>query len=697
TDGNYYWTVKIGAADPVWMLDKDGNKIRTTGDNGKDAVSPQVRINSATNMWEISVDGGVSWVSTGVAATGATGAAGVSPQVRINSATNTWEISIDGGVSWTGTGVAATGATGAAGKDGKDGSSPVVSVKLFTDGNYYWTINGEWLIVDGNFVPATGPQGQRGATGPKGDAVFAANGINNTNADYVGFTLANGTKIQLPRYKPFKIGLDAGNDAITLSAVDTTLSLKLPSGFVESDYSSIMARMITKNTEDSDIKTKAGVGPAWEVTVNKPTFTAAGVCKDDAAVNIKPIIGRLAVGDNSMLEVSIIDADGGSITASRVITAGEIATFNSSTHTVNVITRGSLTSALVNDAVNTGNTLIINGLLSGEYTGNDIGTSDNITRDWNALRSYIRGRSANIDLTLNNVANVITHALSNCPNLASVSVPNAVSIEKWAFENCTQLITVDLPNAVSVGKAAFYKCGQLATVSLPKAVYIKQYSFSECSQLATISLPNVTSVGMSAFYSCTKLATVSLPNVTSIEDCVFCYCSNLKNADLPNATSVKYSAFENCTQLTTISLPKVTSVGNMAFKNCTALTTIDLPKVTSVGNWAFYGCTHLTTIDLPNVVSVNSLAFEECTQLTTVSLPKVTSVGNMAFQNCSALTTLKLAAAGAIDSFGDDVFLGVTTGSCDLYIGAAEIATAADLPNKKWRVRTWKSISQYNL
>ncbi|MDD4669591.1 MAG: PL29 family lyase N-terminal domain-containing protein, partial [Bacteroidales bacterium] len=305
TDGNYYWTVKIGAADPVWMLDKDGNKIRTTGDKGKDAVSPQVRINSTTNMWEISVDGGVSWVSIGVAATGAAGAAGVSPQVRINSATNTWEISVDGGVSWTGTGVAATGVTGAAGKDGKDGkdgSSPVVSVKLFTDGNYYWTINGEWLIVDGNFVPATGPQGQRGATGPKGDAVFAANGIDNTNADYVGFTLANGTKIQLPRYKPFKIGLDAGNDAMTITAPQLDISLSLPSGFVESDYSSIMARMITKNTTDSDIATKAGVEPAWEVTVNKPTFTA-GVCNNDATVNIKPIIGRLAVGESSMLEV----------------------------------------------------------------------------------------------------------------------------------------------------------------------------------------------------------------------------------------------------------------------------------------------------------------------------------------------------------------------------------------------------------
>ncbi|MDD4671276.1 MAG: PL29 family lyase N-terminal domain-containing protein [Bacteroidales bacterium] len=563
TDGNYYWTVKIGAADPVWMLDADGNKIRTTGDNGKDAVSPQVRINSATNMWEISVDGGVSWVSTGVAATGAAGAAGVSPQVRINSATNTWEISVDGGVSWTGTGVAATGATGAAGKDGKDGkdgSSPVVSVKLFTDGNYYWTINGEWLIVDGNFVPATGPQGQRGATGPKGDAVFAANGIDNTNADYVGFTLANGTKIQLPRYKPFKIGNDAVNDAITLTAADITVPLKLPSGFVESDYSSIMARMITKNTTDSDIKTKAGVGPAWEVTVNKPTFTA-GVCNDNASVNIKPIMGQLAVGDNSMLEVSLIDADGGKITASRVITAGPIATADPTNHTVNVITRGSLTSSLIDDAVSGSNTLIINGLLSGENTANIA-----ITGDWNVLRTFIQARTANIDLTLNNVENVIGGALHNCQKLASVSLPNAVSVGWTAFGGCSQLATVDLPNA------------------------------------------------------------------------------------------------------------------------------------TSVGNWAFYGCTHLTTIDLPNVVSVNSLAFEECTQLTTVSLPKVTSVGEGAF-SCTALTTLKLAASSAINPFGSNVFLGVTTGSCDLYIGTAEIAAQSVTlgNNQPWRSKTWKSISQYSL
>jgi len=80
-------------------------------------------------------------------------------------------------------------------------------------------------------------------------------------------------------------------------------------------------------------------------------------------------------------------------------------------------------------------------------------------------------------------------------------------------------------------------------------------------------------------------------------------------------------------------------------------------------------------------------------------LPNVTSVGEGAFQNCTALTTLKLAASSAINPFGSNVFGGVTTGSCDLYIGAAEIAaqsvTTGD--SKPWRGYTWKSISQYSL
>ena len=81
-DGNYYWTV-----DGEWLL-VDGERVRANGKdgedgedgangaNGKDAIAPQVRINDVTKEWEISTDGGETWVSTGVVAEGKDGANG---------------------------------------------------------------------------------------------------------------------------------------------------------------------------------------------------------------------------------------------------------------------------------------------------------------------------------------------------------------------------------------------------------------------------------------------------------------------------------------------------------------------------------------------------------------------------------------------------------------------------------------------
>ena len=82
TDGNYYWTM-----DGEWLL-VDGERVRANGIDGEDgangengidgedAIAPQVRINDATKEWEISTDGGMTWVSTGVVAEGKDGANG---------------------------------------------------------------------------------------------------------------------------------------------------------------------------------------------------------------------------------------------------------------------------------------------------------------------------------------------------------------------------------------------------------------------------------------------------------------------------------------------------------------------------------------------------------------------------------------------------------------------------------------------
>lgn len=66
--GTYYWTVN-----GEWLLDSEGKKIPLTGEDGKDAIVPKIRINETTNEWEISTDGGNTWTSTHVAATGEDG------------------------------------------------------------------------------------------------------------------------------------------------------------------------------------------------------------------------------------------------------------------------------------------------------------------------------------------------------------------------------------------------------------------------------------------------------------------------------------------------------------------------------------------------------------------------------------------------------------------------------------------------
>lgn len=71
SSGKYCWTVN-----GELLKDDSGNAIHVTGNDGATAIAPQVRINSTTNEWEISKDGGSTWTSTGVKATGSAGAAG---------------------------------------------------------------------------------------------------------------------------------------------------------------------------------------------------------------------------------------------------------------------------------------------------------------------------------------------------------------------------------------------------------------------------------------------------------------------------------------------------------------------------------------------------------------------------------------------------------------------------------------------
>ena len=61
------------------------------------------------------------------------------------------------------------GSDGENGQDGADGYTPVIGVKQDTDGVYYWTVDGEWLIDEnGNKVQASPSEADSGADGANG-------------------------------------------------------------------------------------------------------------------------------------------------------------------------------------------------------------------------------------------------------------------------------------------------------------------------------------------------------------------------------------------------------------------------------------------------------------------------------------------------------------------------------------------------
>lgn len=120
-DGFWYWTLN-----GVWITYPDGEKVRANGKDGrdgkdgkdgKDAVSPKVRINEETGIWEISIDGGVTWLTTGTSATGKDGKDGKDGE---------------------------DGKDGQDGKDGKDGKDGNI---FFTSITYEVNAEGEFMVI----------------------------------------------------------------------------------------------------------------------------------------------------------------------------------------------------------------------------------------------------------------------------------------------------------------------------------------------------------------------------------------------------------------------------------------------------------------------------------------------------------------------------------------------------------------------
>jgi hypothetical protein len=118
TDGIYYWTLN-----GEFILDDSSNKLPVTGNNGKDGTNGEKGDTGNTGPKGETGSQGDKGDKGDTGDTGAQGSPGITPQLRINTDTNLWEVSYNNGVDWTSLDVLATGADGQNGADGQDGSA----------------------------------------------------------------------------------------------------------------------------------------------------------------------------------------------------------------------------------------------------------------------------------------------------------------------------------------------------------------------------------------------------------------------------------------------------------------------------------------------------------------------------------------------------------------------------------------------
>lgn len=219
------------------------------------------------------------------------------------------------------------GKDGNDGADGADGSTPTISVVQDSDGIYYWTVNGEYLLdASGNKVPATehttpiikidddnnfeisydnGTTWEViGSAGAKVDGVVFTSVVD--GEDDVTFTLSDGTTIVIPKGNTFALVIEE-------------------SSYVMSDGSYVLIPYMVSNADDGTVvDCIASEGYTAVVTASSTSAGSIRVIAPNPLVDGKVFV--IAVNSKGATSAKILYFEGGVLTvvadASTVPAAG---------------------------------------------------------------------------------------------------------------------------------------------------------------------------------------------------------------------------------------------------------------------------------------------------------------------------------------------------------------------------------------
>lgn len=556
------------------------------------------------------------------------------------------------------------GTNGKDGADGKDGYTPMIGVRQDSSGNYFWTIDGEWLLdADGNKIPATikGADGEEGKNGADGkDGVDGENGKDGEDGitpqlkiedDYWYISYDNGETWE-------KLGKATGEDGangrdgeslfeeitqdeefVYFKLIDGS-KLVIPAIANINNYRSLSISYIpvyedgkalvefttpedsyvVMDFEISPISVISDIAQHWDTLLD---MKAVGV-----ATRATTMINMEILSCESDTECGII-----TIKASGRNLGDEF--FEGSQH---------MSARL---AVNYGSTSH-----KSEYIPLITNNHLNYTPPTPTNNQFIYTTTDNqeIDLHGDFIHQVKSHTFEDGIGVITFNYP-LTSIGAYHFYAKETLKSVVLPDSVeTINESAFLGCSGLESITLGNGlIEIGQGAIGNCSNLTDIQFGNnVGYISDYAFSGCSNLTTITLPDsITEMGDGVFDGCTLLQNVDLGNGVKkIGYGTFLNCKSLTSITIPDcVTSLGNNTFDGCSSL------KVAKIGNGletlpekTFKECTSLQSVTLGNSIkSIEGYAIENCTNLIQINFPSsLKYIGESALSRCEKLRSISL-------------------------------------------------------
>lgn len=145
--------------------------------------------------------------------------------------------------------------------------------------------------------------------------------------------------------------------------------------------------------------------------------------------------------------------------------------------------------------------------LTGVTDWPQVNVDGRVDDNFNLLPGYVRGLPAKAFYSWEDNNGEFHYAY---PALREVKLPAGVkALGSFAFVACQALTSVSCDGVEEVGAQALSGCPSLESVELPEAVRI-YYSAFMASGLTSLSLPKATILGHSAFQQCDKLTTLRL-------------------------------------------------------------------------------------------------------------------------------------------------------------------------------------------